>query len=396
MRFIHTSDWHIGKGIRGKDRYDEARALLDEIATYSETESIDLVIIAGDLFDHPTPASEAEKVVYSFFSRMNRSSVPIVVIAGNHDSYERFDSRSDLFSIANVNVFGTPRRNAVHSLVTKTGQKAIIGCLPYLSPRFLLKANEIFELTEGEMKAGYSEKVGKAISILSRQFSPGAVNILVSHLFLQRAVPSSTERRADTTDLYAVTAPAIPAGAQYCCLGHIHKQQRLERASAPAYYCGSIMKLDFGEDLDEKGFLVVEAEAEKAARVEFIPLQQVVPVFTIEVEFSDLANRAEEIRKAFANSYGRIRIRHKQPIPNLSEIIKHEIPEAVAWDIVLPGSSDEKRTVEKVELRQLMDPVEMFATFCREEFDREPSELHVQTMRRLYESALREDHEEEQ
>jgi exonuclease SbcD len=395
VRFIHTSDWHIGRDIRRKDRYDEACALLEEIGTFAEKESIDFIIVAGDLFDVPTPPAEAEKTVYSFFCRMNRLAIPIVVIAGNHDSYERFDSKADLFAIANVNVFGTPKRDAVLSLQTRRNESATIACLPYLSPRFLLKANEIFDLSEGDMKSSYSAKVGKAISTISKQFSPDSVNILVSHLFLQGSVPSCSERQIDTSSVYAVSPPAIPAGAQYCCLGHIHKQQKLTRASAPAYYCGSIMKLDFGEEKDEKGFLVVDAKRDISPSVDFVKLQNVEPVLTVEVDFTELSKRAEEIRKLFSRGYGRIRVKHKQPIPNLGEIIKHEIPEAVAWEIVFPEIEAEKKITRPVELSALMDPVEMFSAYYRDAYQEDPPEEYVKTLRQLYEETSRDDAQEE-
>jgi exonuclease SbcD len=390
MRFIHTSDWHIGRSIRQRDRYEEARALLDEIGSYAEKEAIDFIVIAGDVFDHPTPAAEAEKLVYAFFCRMNRASIPIVIIAGNHDSYERFDSKSDLFAIANVNVFGTPKRDAVLSLETRKGETAKIGCLPYLSPRFLLRANEIFDLSDGEMKSTYSAKVAKAISMISRQFSPDAVNILVSHLFLQGSVPSCSERPVDITSAYAVSPPAIPPGAQYCCLGHIHKRQNLPRASAPAYYCGSIMKLDFGEEKDEKGFLVIDAKPDRTPAVDFIKLENVEPVMTVEIDFPDLTNRTDEIRKLFHRGYGKIRIRHTHPIPNLGEIVKHEIPEAVAWEMVFPEREEEKKAIRSLELSSLMDPVEMFSTYYKEEYEEEPPEEYIKTLRELYEESIRE------
>lgn len=393
MRFIHTSDWHLGKAIKTKDRYDEAKTLLDEIGAFAENEKIDFIVIAGDLFDTHSPPAEAEKVAYSFFCRMNKSGIPLVIIAGNHDSYDRFDSRADLFAIANVNVFGTPKGDAVCNLKTKNGETARIGCLPFLSSRFLLKADATFQLTAGEMKASYSEKVGKAIGMISRQFTPGAVNILVSHLFLQGAIPSYTESPPDISAFYAVATPAIPAGAQYCCLGHIHKRQRLERASSPAYYCGSIMKLDFGEEKDEKGFLVVEATPNEPPTVEEIKLQAVEPVLTVDVEIAELSQRAEEIRKLFWRGYGKIRVHLKKPVPNLREMVKHEVPEAVAVDAVLPVFEEEKELERPVQLSELMDPVQIFSAFYREEYQQEPAEDHLKILRQLYEETLRAEQE---
>jgi len=386
MRFIHTSDLHIGKSIHHRERYDECRAVLEEIAAYAEKEAVDLVVIAGDLFDQPTPPAEAEKVAYSFFSRLNRAAIPIVVIAGNHDSYERFDSRTDLFAIANVNVFGTPKKDAVQRIVTRKGETAVIGCLPFLSPRFMLKAHEIFDLSQGEMKASYSEKVGRAIDVLSKNFQPGAVNILVSHLFLQGAIPSRSEKAFDTSSIFEVATPAIPRGAQYCCLGHIHKQQKLPRASAPAYYSGSVMKLDFGEEDDEKGFLVVEAFPDIPPKIEFIKLDSVLPLITAEVQFKELEKYSAEIRKRLNKGYGRVLVKHNQPVPNLAEIIKREIPEAIWWELIQPEVRS-KRKSTSVPLNRLMDPMEMFRAYFEEQFEEAPPEEYSKALLKLYEEA---------
>jgi hypothetical protein len=150
------------------------------------------------------------------------------------------------------------------------------------------------------------------------------------------------------------------------------------------------MKLDFGEEKDEKGFLVIDAKPDRTPAVDFIKLENVEPVMTVEIDFPDLTNRTDEIRKLFHRGYGKIRIRHTHPIPNLGEIVKHEIPEAVAWEMVFPEREEEKKAIRSLELSSLMDPVEMFSTYYKEEYEEEPPEEYIKTLRELYEESIRE------
>lgn len=387
MRFIHTSDWHLGRSLRNrKDRYDEASLLLDEIALYAETESIDLVILAGDLFDIPTPPAEAEKIAYSFLSRMSRANIPTVIICGNHDSYDRFDSRTELFSLANLTVIGRPRADAIARFTSRKGDKAIVGCLSYLSPRFLMKAGEIFS-PDRPLTSGYSEAVGAAVDALSKSFESKTVNILISHAYLQGSVPSHTEREIDTSALYAVPQQRIPATASYVGLGHIHKMQKLKDASVPAYYCGSIMKLDFGEERDEKGFLVVEVSPGlPPSSIEFIKLTGVRNLVTLDVPLKDFEAQADDLRRKIGNGYGKLRIHNREPVPHLSDIVRRGLPEAIAWEIVLPDQEPgKKKRTTPPSLSSLSNPITMFESYYTEECGEPPDPEMLKAMQSLYE-----------
>jgi exonuclease SbcD len=104
MRILHTADWHVGKTIRGLSRADEHRAVLDEIVGLATERSVDLVIVAGDLFDTASPTPEAEQIVYQALLGLRASGAQVVVIAGNHDNPNRLLAVAPLFDELAVRV----------------------------------------------------------------------------------------------------------------------------------------------------------------------------------------------------------------------------------------------------------------------------------------------------
>lgn len=387
MRIVHTSDWHIGRSIKGEDRWEEVAALLDEIAFFVESERVDLMLISGDVFDHMTPPAEAEKIVYNFFSRMNRISVPVMVIAGNHDGAQRFDSRSQLFQIANVYVVGQVRKDAVFTPTTKSGEKAIVAAIPFLSEKSVVKGIEFMQKPESELKGSYTDRIEAIIRHLSQKFEEDAINLLMTHMYFEGSIPSYTERQIDMTNAYAVPSQLIPSHVNYVAVGHIHKQQQIRKTAVPAYYSGSLMKLDFGEETDEKGFLFIEALPHTPSRVERVPLSSVRKLMNFDIPYEELHARADEINRLLGETgYGKIRVIHDQPIVNLREIIKNTIPRAVDCEQKNPSLEEPRQLT--FHPGALEDPIQMYKNYCTKEYGKAPDNKTLKAFQELYQEIL--------
>src|SRR5918995_5472832 len=109
MRVLHTSDWHVGKALRGRSRAAEHEAVLAEIAGVAGRESVDLVIVAGDLFDTATPTAEAERIVYQALLDLADGGRPVLVVAGNHDSAQRLGAVAPLSEASRIHVASAVR-----------------------------------------------------------------------------------------------------------------------------------------------------------------------------------------------------------------------------------------------------------------------------------------------
>src|SRR5687768_14996728 len=102
MRIVHTADWHVGRLWKNVSRLDEMQAIFDHLGRFIERERIDLLLMAGDVFDTSSPAAEAERLVFGFLRRLGQLNVPAVVVAGNHDHPTRIDAWGTLASLAGV------------------------------------------------------------------------------------------------------------------------------------------------------------------------------------------------------------------------------------------------------------------------------------------------------
>ena len=183
MRLLHTADWHAGRVLRGQDRTPEIRQALGEILQIAQSESVDAVLVAGDLFDSANPSADAENAVYEFFLNLGEAGIPSVVIAGNHDSPRRLDSVAGLLERVNVTVLGEVKSSLKAVTLELPAGKLIVGGLPFLSERRLVKAADMIDSTldTGLWKQKFREGMAFFMARLEAGFSADAVNVLMLH-----------------------------------------------------------------------------------------------------------------------------------------------------------------------------------------------------------------------
>jgi exonuclease SbcD len=195
MRLIHTSDWHLGRKLKGVDRTPEIALALEEILKYAKDFDVDAVLVAGDIFDVPNPSTEAEKVAYEFFCQLNQLSIPSVAIAGNHDSATRIDSLAQLLSLAGVRALGRPRiadEGGVITMDTASG-KLCVGAMPFASERRMLAAEDVWNLDASEQRADYKTTVTYVLQNLATGFRTDAANVMMAHMTIDGAKFTGSE-----------------------------------------------------------------------------------------------------------------------------------------------------------------------------------------------------------
>ena len=273
MKLLHTSDWHVGKTLRGRDRSDEHRAVLDEITGIARSNSVDLVIVAGDLFESAAPTPDAERIVYRALLDLSEIA-PVVVVSGNHDNDRRLVAVEPLLGLGRITtraMLAKPDEGGVLTLDTAGGERAQIALLPWVSQRYIVRAEELMSKDAFEHAGDYAQRLADVIGWLCNGFSKDTVNIVAGHAMVAGGVMGGGERLAHTIFEYCVSATGFPANAHYVALGHLHRAQQLE-SQPPVCYCGSPLQLDFGETEDRKSVNLVEATSTTPARVEQIGL----------------------------------------------------------------------------------------------------------------------------
>jgi exonuclease SbcD len=273
MRLLHTSDWHVGKAIRGRSRAAEHRAVLAEIAGVAERESVDLVVVAGDLFDTATPTPEAERIVYRALLDLAAGGRPVVVVSGNHDSAQRLAAVAPLSEASGIHVAPAIRPPGDGGVldIEVDGEVAQLALLPFPSQRFVVTADLLLSGDAADAHAEYADRVVRIVRSLTGGFRSGTVNLVVGHLMVMGGIMGGGERGAHTVFDYWVPATAFPPSAQYVALGHLHRPQRLA-GPAPLHYCGSPLQLDFGETANDPQVNVVDVRPGRPADVRAVPL----------------------------------------------------------------------------------------------------------------------------
>lgn len=296
MKLLHTSDWHVGRTIRGRSRAVEHEEVLKEIAGIAAAEAVDLVVVAGDLFDTAAPSPESERIVYRALLDLESTGARVVVIAGNHDSARRLVAVAPVLDrgrISTVARFALPP-DGIIDVLTPGGEDVQVAAIPFLSHRTAIRADELMATDASEQVQVYAATVAHAIQCLCAAFRPGAVHVVVAHLFTNGGLVGDppSERLAHTVFGYAVSPQVFPPSVHYVALGHLHRPQPV---GAPFIrYAGSPLQLDFGEAGETKSVTVVEASAATPARVREVPL-------TAGRRLRELKGSLEQLRGQAAN-----------------------------------------------------------------------------------------------
>ena len=337
MRFLHTGDWHVGKTLRGRSRADEHRAVLAEIADIADHSQVDAVLVAGDLFDTAAPGPESEEIVYEVLLRLARDR-PVVVIAGNHDNPNRFHAVKPLLGLGNVIALprvARPDHGGVVEVSAKSGERARIVLLPFVSQRGIVKAEALMTQDADEHAGAYAERLAQVLAQLCATADPDAANLVLAHAMVHGGTMGGGERSAHTVFQYSIPTAAFPKDYHYIALGHLHRAQQLGD-QPPICYSGSPLQLDFGETEDAKSVNIVETKPGQPAKVVQEPLSSGRGLRRVGGTMAALAELADSVGDDFL-------LVEVQEVPQsgLADEVRKLLPNAVEVRVrAIEGGSD--------------------------------------------------------
>jgi DNA repair protein SbcD/Mre11 len=277
MRILHTADWHLGRTLEGRSRLPEQEAFVDELAAIVRDQQIDLVLLAGDVYDTVNPPAAAEQLFYDALARLaDQGRRPVYVIAGNHDHPDRLAAAAPLAHKLGVTLVGLPEARVHETAVSRTGEKAVLFALPYPSES-RLKELLTDSAEEEVLRAAYSERVRHISLAQSGHFRADTVNLLMSHLYVLGGKEEESERPIQVGGAYTVHTSALCTGAQYVALGHLHRPQYM-KADTMIRYSGSPLAYSFSEAGQAKSVSVVELAPGGMPQVEEIYLNSGRPL----------------------------------------------------------------------------------------------------------------------
>lgn len=283
MKLLHTSDWHLGRTLYGKKRHAEFAAFLSWLEETLVEQKIDILLIAGDVFDTNTPGNRAQELYYQFLSRIALGPCRhVVIIGGNHDSPSFLNAPQHLLRSLNVHVIGAACDDPADEVLTlrnKQGEpEAIICAVPYLRDRDLRvsSAGESMEEKEQKLLQGIQQHyAATGEHALGCRGDSDVPIIGMGHLF---TVDGKVEEGDGVRDLYVGSLGRVPASVfpdcyDYLALGHLHVPQRVA-GKETMRFSGSPIAMGFGEAYQQKSLCLVEFQDRKC-KVELMP----IPVF---------------------------------------------------------------------------------------------------------------------
>jgi exonuclease SbcD len=355
VKILHTSDWHVGKVLKGQTRLDEHIAVLSELVDVAKAERPDLVIVAGDLYDTASPTADATRVVTRALSALRATGARVVAVAGNHDNGQTLDALRSWAEAAGITLRGSVREPADHVVtgVTGAGEPWRLVALPFLSQRYAVRATEMFHLSAAEAEQTYADHLARLVSALHEGATAETVNLVTAHVTVVGAKAGGGERDAHTIQAYAVPASVFPASCQYVALGHLHRAQRV-LGPCPIHYSGSPLAVDFGEEENTPSVTIVEVSPGSPARTRLVPLERARPLRTVSGTLAELA--------ALEAGEGWLRVFVKEaPRAGLREQVQELLPHALEVRIdasMLPDSPSKARA-----RRQGRSPRDLFADY---------------------------------
>lgn len=367
MKFLHTSDWHLGVTENERSLLDDQKFFIDNICRIIEENKIDAVLLAGDVYDRSVASADAIKLYdYAMTRICGELSVPVLSIAGNHDSAERLSSCRDLLKNAGLHIVGS---------LEKEPQKvsfpdADVYSLPWI--------------TEEKVKSVYPEEKENINSLtdaykvvtdrIRSDFADGKRHIILSHAFVSDSEVSESDRAAQIGYATQISA-SVFEGFDYVALGHLHRPQNI---TEKVRYSGTPMPYSFGkEESHIKSVTVIDTDSMEQT---IIPLELLHKRTTLTGTLEELLR--SDYDEETINGYVRINITDSYlGLEALSELKKVYpcLLEASGKNFESEESSvtlsiDQLENLEK-------DPVEVFKFFCNEQMESEPDEHLVELFR---------------
>ncbi|MBF0266196.1 MAG: exonuclease SbcCD subunit D C-terminal domain-containing protein [Gammaproteobacteria bacterium] len=284
MKFLHTSDWHLGRALYGRKRYEEFELFLNWLLETIEKQKIDALLVAGDIFDTSTPSNRAQQLYYRFLINVAKSHCQhVVVIAGNHDSPSFLGAPKELLNALNVYVVSemteSPEDEVIELKNSHNETEAIICAVPYLRDKDLrtVTAGESIEdkmtkLIDG-LKQHYNSVCEvaeqKQNALMKREQTAYVPIVGMGHLFTSGG---KTLDGDGVRDLYVGTLAHIgkddfPSSIDYLALGHLHIAQKVG-SEEHIRYCGSPIPMGFGEASQDKKVVLIEFNERVNERVD--------------------------------------------------------------------------------------------------------------------------------
>lgn len=283
MKFIHTSDWHLGRSLCNRPLLDDQAHVLHQIAAYAQQHAVDALVIAGDIYDRAVPPAAAVRLLNDFLNRMHGLQIPVVIIPGNHDSADRLGFAATPLERSGVHIIADYEQMLHPVLISTSIGPLYFHGIPYSDP-------EPVRVWAQEPIASYEQAHQYLLKQIRQAMPKQGVHVLISHCFLAGSQESESERPLAVGGADQVPA-ALFDGFAYVALGHLHGPQAFRQGRIR--YSGSPLKYSFSEEKHSKGVALVQIDAGGTATTTMLPLLPLHDVRSIEGTLEQLVHAGQ-------------------------------------------------------------------------------------------------------
>jgi len=409
LKILHTSDWHLGRSLYGRKRYDEFAEFLNWLVNTIEQEGIDVLLVAGDVFDTSTPSNRAQELYYRFLCRVAGSCCRhVVIVAGNHDSPSFLNAPKELLRALNVYVVGAMTENPEDEVFLleddRSQPQGIVCAVPYLRDKDIriVEPGETVDDKNAKLVDGLKNHYAAVCAIAEQKQAEfekaGHSNvpiIAMGHLFTAggKTVDGDGVRELYVGSLAHVGNDVFPSSIDYLALGHLHVPQRVGNLEH-IRYCGSPLLMGYGEAKQDKKVIVVQFDGRTP-----IIREVLVPCFQalerIVGSLDDIHARIETLKREASTAWLEIEYTGNDIVANLREMLD----EALAGSAMEIRRIKNRRVIERVmntlQQDETLDDLDASDVFqrCLNTFD--VPDQDRETLTTCYDEIIKSLHEED-
>lgn len=385
MKIFHTADWHLGKLVQGIYMTQDQRYILQQFIRAIDEEKPDAIIIAGDLYDRSIPPVEAVNLLNETLAEIVlKRNIPVVAIAGNHDSPTRVEFGSKLMKETGLHIVGEMKANLQPVVLQDEHGEVHFHLIPFAEP------SVVRNVLQDEEIATYDDAMKKIIELIEQGMDPNARHIAVAHAF----ITPYGEKEDNTSDS---ERPLAIGGSEcinakyfepfhYTALGHLHRAHYVLHENIR--YSGSPLKFSSSEATHEKGFLIIDLAADGSVQVEKRKLTPMRELRIIEGTLQEILRHEE------SDDYVFVRLTDITPIVGAMEQIRTVYKNAM--HVERKTMSIERVQEEEIVKRNVLDDVTLFKGFVTEMTGNQPSDIALQIFQEALDEMLADERESQE
>lgn len=379
MKILHLADLHLGKRVNEMSMIEDQKYILDQIITLIKEESVEIVLLCGDIYDKSIPTIEAIHLLDEFLDQLSKMAIKVLMISGNHDSIDRLSFGKSLFTRSNLYIASQFENEIEKITVKENGITVNFYMLPFVKSAYI---SHIFQLQTDSYEECFRYLIEHT------KIDEEETNILLSHQFVTANKKNPELSDSETSSLGGIDNIDfhIFDPFDYVALGHIHKPQAMGREMVR--YAGSILKYSFSEIHMDKKATILTIDAKKEISLSFHPLKPLRDMREIECSLEELLKKQCEIGNQ--EDYMHVILTDEEQILDAIGKVRTIYPN------VMQISFKNRRHMKQLESAQIKEdqisdqsPVELFEQFYKMQNHIDLDEKRLQLVLSVFEEVIR-------